>query len=224
MCAYRFSPPTHCERERAPMPEAALEIVGAKQKLEALPLHQTQRVSRASAATRLALLVPAILLVLVPVSFVLVSTDAFAQAIARPADAFLAGAGVAAFIALFGLPLSRAVAALVSRRTVRIDAGYITVGDHGLLGSRTWTLPLASYGGLAHVVRTSLSGARHELVLVHADRSRRVLLCASDKLSQADVECASRLLDLPLVPPNDLYRWRSDRAEAPVHTPVQQAA
>lgn len=191
------------------MPQAALEIVGIHQRLEALPLHLTQRFSRASAVARLTLLVPAILLVLVPVSFFSLSTDAMAQLTARPGDALLAGLGVALFCCLFGVPFSRAIKALVSRRTVRIEAGAVTVEDRGLFGLSTWTLPLSAYRGVAHVVRTSLSGARHELVLVHTSRNRRVLLCASDKLSETDLDQASRLLSLPLVPANDLYRWPS---------------
>lgn len=191
------------------MPQAALEIVGVHHSLDALPLHLKQRFSRASVVARLTLLVPAILLVLVPVSFFSLSDDGLTQLTARPGDALLAGVGVVMFSLLFGLPFSRAIKALVSRRTVRIEAGVVTVEDHGLFGLSTWTLPLSAYLGVAHVVRTSLSGARHELVLVHPSRSRRVLLRASDKLSETDLDQASRLLNLPRVPANDLYRWPS---------------
>jgi hypothetical protein len=191
------------------MPQAALEIVGVHQKFDALPLHLTQRFSRTSVVARLTLLVPAILLVLVPVGFFSLSANAMEQLTAHPADALLAGFGVALFVSLFGLPFSRAIKALVSKRTVRIEAGVVTVEDRGLLGLSTWTLPLTAYHGVAHVVRTSLSGARHELVLVHPSRSRRVLLCASDKLSETDLDQASQLLSLPRVPANDLYRWPS---------------
>jgi hypothetical protein len=200
-----------CDRNRngALMPQAALEIVGVHHKLDALPLHLTQRFSRTSAVARLTLLVPAILLVLVPVGFFSFSTGAMAQLTAQPGDALLAGVGVALFCCLFGLPFSRAIKALVSQRTVTIEAGAVTVEDRGLFGLSTWTLPLSAYRGVAHVVRTSLSGARHELVLVHPSRSRRILLCTSDKLSETDLDQASRLLSLPLVPANDLYRWPS---------------
>mgnify|MGYP000921825390 CR=1 FL=1 len=191
------------------MPQAALEIVGVNHKFDALPLHLTQRFSRTSAVARLTLLVPAILLVMVPVSFLWLSADVLARLSERPLDAMIASGGVILFGALFGLPLSRAIKALVSRRTVRIEAGLVTVEDRGLLGLSTWTLPLTSFRGVAHVIRTSLSGARHELVLVHPLPSRRVLLCASDKLSDTDLDQASRLLSLPLVPANDLYRWPS---------------
>lgn len=196
------------------MPQAALEIVGVNHKLEALPLYLTQRFSRASAVARLTLLVPAFLLVLVPVSFLWLSADVLAQATEHPLDALIAGAGVMLFVGLFGLPLSRAIKALVSRRTVRIEGGLVTVEDRGLLGLSTWTLPLASFNGVAHVIRTSLSGARHELVLVHPSRRRRVLLCTSDKLSETDLDQASRVLSLPLVPANDLYRWPSRPGKA----------
>jgi len=196
------------------MPQSALEIIGSEQRLDTLPLHLTQRFSRSAAVARLTLLVPAILLVLVPVSFLAVSTNALAQFSARPVDALVAGVGVALFSCLFGVPFSRAIKALVSQRTVRIEAGAVTVEDRGLFGLTTWTLPLTAYRGVAHVVRTSLSGARHELVLVHPSRRRQVLLCASEKLSDTDLDRASRLLSLPLVPANDLYRWPS-RAEKP---------
>jgi hypothetical protein len=207
------------------MPHAVLEIVGSNQKFEALPLQVTQRVATASAVARLALLVPAILLVMIPVGSLSFSTTALAQFAEHPADAALASLGVGLFVALFGLPLSRAVRALVSRRSVRIEAGFITVEDRGLLGTRSWTLPLSAYQGVAHIVRTSLSGARHELVLVHPHRGRRVLLCASDRLSDADLDQASRLLSLPLVPANDLYRWPAPRTKAkPDHPEHARAA
>lgn len=195
------------------MTQAALEIIGLNHRLDALPLHITQRFSRTSVVARLALLVPAILLVLVLVSFIGLSSDALAQVTEHPADALLAGFGVMLFACLFVLPFSRAIKALVSHRTVRIEAGTVTVEDHGLFGSSSWSLPLTAYRGVAHVVRTSLSGARHELVLVHPVRNRRILLCAADKLSETDLDQASRVLNLPLLPANDLYRWPSRPAK-----------
>ncbi len=202
------------------MPQAVLEIVGPSQKLESLPLQVTQKVSTTSAIVRLALIIPAILLVLIPVTSLPDSAFALAQAAEHPGDALLAGIGIAIFVALFGFPLSRAIAALGSQRTVRIAQGFVTVENRSFFGTRTWTLPLQSYQGVAHIVRTSLSGARHELVLVHASRARRVLLCASDRLTESDLANAGHLLDLPLVPANDLYRWPK-RQETAAARPVE---
>lgn len=197
------------------MPQAVLEIVGSPQKLEALPLQVTQRFSTTSVIARLAILIPAMLLVMIPVASLTGSAFALAQAAEHPGDALLAGVGIAIFLALFGFPLSRAVAALGSQRTVRIAQGFVTVENRSLFGTRTWTLPLNAYTGVAHIVRTSLSGARHELVLVHPNRTRRVLLCASDRLTEGDLTNAGRLLSLPLLPANDLYRWPNRKGAEP---------
>ncbi|MDX2204085.1 MAG: hypothetical protein NW223_15140 [Hyphomicrobiaceae bacterium] len=181
------------------MAPAALEIIGLPQRLDTLPFEVEQRTSWSSAATRLALLVPVVLVVLVPVVSVLRSGAAAAQAVAHPGEAMVAGTGLALFLALFGLPAWRAARALGSRRRVTIEGGAVTVEESTPFGQTRWTLPIADFQGLAHVVRTSLSGARHEIMLVHRCRRRQVLLVTAERLSEADIAHAASLLRLPVV-------------------------
>lgn len=212
------------------MPQAVLEIVGAPPRLDALPLELTQRASPSSTLARVALLLPALLLVLIPAgSLLLVSAPALAYASSHPADAVLAASGVTAFLALFGLPFARALAHIGSVRNVRIAGATVTVVDRSVFGRRAWELPLASYCGIAHVVRTTLMGTRHELVLVHPLRAHQILLCAADKISESELAHAARSLRLPAIAASDLYAWpRLARVRRPVvisqPAPVAQAA
>lgn len=202
------------------MPPAVLEIIGSSPRLDSLPIDITQKFSSISTIGRLALLLPALLLVLIPAGSLLMgSAPALTHAATHPGDAALAAGGVISFLVLFGLPFGRALHSLAARRRVRIELSCVTVEDHGLLGRRTWTLPLSAYAGITHMVRTSLSGTRHELVLVHPVRAYRVLLCTSDQLTEADLAGAARLLRLPLLPAGDLYRW-SASPSAPLSTPL----
>ncbi len=199
------------------MPQAELEIVDAPQIFEGLPLEMNQRTSTASAVTKLVLLVPALMLVMVPVaSLVVFSAPSLPQIAEHPAEALLGGAGVVVFLALFGMPLWRAVRSLGLRRHVRLEAGHISVAEQNLFKAENWTVPLEDYQGLAHVVRTSLSGSRHELVLVHTERSRDVLLKAGERLTEADIAHAAALLRVPVIAAKELYgrRRRMDEVRA----------
>ncbi len=97
------------------------------------------------------------------------------------------------WIGLFAWPLRRLHARVNGRRKVEISRWNVAVRDEKLLNTETWTAPLASYTGIAHHVRASLSGSRHELMLVHPERSRSVLLMISEHISEADIQRFSRL-------------------------------
>jgi len=115
------------------------------------------------------------------------------------------------WIALFAWPLRALFARLTSRRDVEITPETVAVSDDLAFGSSAWSAPLASYRGVAHHIRSSLSGNRHELVLVHADPRRSVLLMISDHISEADVARMTNLLRLPQVPAAELYGARASR-------------
>lgn len=203
------------------MAPAAFEIIESCQRLEALPVRIRQRTPWGSAATRLALLLPTLMLVLVPAALVLGSAAAPAYAAEHPVEAALTGAGLALFTLLFGLPLNSAVRALGLRRRVLIDAGHVTVEEQTPFGCRIWTLPLSDYDGIAHVVRTSLSQARHELVLVHPCRRHQVLLAVADRMSEADVAGAAHLLGLAVVSAEHVLLPRA--AATPQANPLRAA-
>jgi hypothetical protein len=83
----------------------------------------------------------------------------------------------------------------------------VTVREVGALRSRAWTAPLSEFAGVAHHIRSTLSGLRHELVLVHRVRGKSVLLLqTANAVPQATLERAAALLALPQVSAGELYR------------------
>ena len=139
------------------MPYMLFETLGAAQPLQT-PIEVRQTPSRTSALAVLALLLPALMVVLVPFgSLAICAGPALALACEHPGDAALALGGVMLFGLLFGLPAARLLGALSSVRTLRIEAGCISIADQGLFGRRLRSMPLTDFSGLAHRVRTNLS-------------------------------------------------------------------
>jgi hypothetical protein len=103
---------------------------------------------------------------------------------------------MAFWIGLFAWPLRRLYDRAGSRRKVEISRMIVAVRDQKFARSQTWMAPLASYTGLRHGVRTSLSGTRHELVLDHPEASKSVLLMVSEHIGDAEIAHFTRLLGL----------------------------
>ena len=93
-------------------------------------------------------------------------------------------------------------------RTVEIDERTVTVTEGGQFRTWTWSAPLGAFTGLAHHLRASLSGTRHELILVHPEREKSVLLCLADTLAQQEVERVATLLGHKEIPSSVLYRFK----------------
>ncbi len=190
------------------MPQALLVVVASNPLFDRLPLSVEQKSSRASAAIMLLLLVPAVLMVLVPVGLLAAfAAPALWAAAEHPVAAAQVILGLGVWTLLFVVPAKRIVQRFGAGREVRIEQGVVAVRERGLFGSRSWTAPLSDFRGIAHHVRSTLSGVRHELVLVHGDRAKSVLLHAGDPLSQASIDGAAALLGLPHVPAGTLYRF-----------------
>lgn len=64
---------------------------------------------------------------------------------------------------------------------------------------------------VAHHVRTSLSGTRHELILVHPEQEKSILLCVAPRTSQSEVDCVAALIGHKPIPPGELYRFNGLR-------------
>jgi hypothetical protein len=94
---------------------------------------------------------------------------------------------------------------VISRQTVSA-----TTGTHGTAAD--WSEPLAAYQGVAHHIRTSLSGAKHEIVLVHEQASKSVILHIADRIAQPQIDAVAALLNVVQVPARALYE----------RTPAQQ--
>jgi hypothetical protein len=189
------------------MPEAVLDIVASTSIFEALPFSSEQRSSRTSALLILMLLIPGIGLALVPiVLLVAFAADTFGTATDNPGAAVQALVGILVWAFMFLVPATRMLQRFVAERRIEIDGSIVIVTDRGLFGARIWHAPLHSFRGIAHHVRSNLSGVRHELVLVHPQSRRSLLLHTGDQISRQTLERASGLLRLPEVSARELYR------------------
>lgn len=185
-----------------------------------LPLEIRQTSSVAGALAKLAIVLPAAALLLVP--FALVADHLWddptglAMLAQRPASVVQIVVGLLLWGALFGLPVRQLLKSLGRSRLVRIADGKVHVTERGLSGETTWVEPLRTYQGLAHHVRTTASMPRHEMILVHARRERSVLIAAAERFSPEEVERARFLLGQAELPSSGLYRLplRARRGEA----------
>ncbi|MEZ5849565.1 MAG: hypothetical protein R3D68_02800 [Hyphomicrobiaceae bacterium] len=188
---------------------SAIDAVTRHSGLEALPIRFQSRASRAATIARLLLLAPAILLLSLTVTMLAASnadaTSAMALIAENPSAAAKATLGLIVWAALFAIPLKRAISRFAARRSVEIDATTVRVSVRGAFGQHSWEAPLSTYTGVAHHVRTSLSGTRHELILVHPQSDKTLLLSTADRISQATIDQATATLGLPEVPARTLY-------------------
>jgi hypothetical protein len=180
-----------------------------------LPLRLELSASRASALARLMLILPAAMAVAVPLGLVASRAVTEPQTLAllaeRPLATLQIGLGVGLWAILFVLPAWRALMRLFARRLVEIVDGNVTIRDRGVLADTTSKVALASYLGIAHHIRASLSGTVHEMVLVHPDQRRCVTLLVAERITQRTMDEASALLGVGQVPARALY----DRAVRP---------
>lgn len=175
-----------------------------------LPWHQRQSCSTfpgafvvvALAATALALLVPTALVV----ARLAAGDDAARQAIDNPGSVIQIALGVAFLSAMIGWPLYLTSRRIGRRRDVVIDHAQVTVRENAPAGRSQWSEPLSAYLGVAHHLRTTQAGPRHELVLVHPDPRRHVVVASAERLTRADLERVARQLGLDEVPAAALYR------------------
>lgn len=206
------------------MPQAASLNVASASPFDSLPFHAEQKSSRTAAVIMLMLLVPVLCLVLVPVGLVLAfaphqAWDAFVH---KPLAAAMLTVGLLAWAALFLVPAKRILQRFGNQRRVTVTAERVTVGDQALFGSACWSVPLADFRGIAHHVRATLSGVRHELILVHPVRGRSVLLHSADAVAQATIDRATALFRLPQIPARELYRVTQSSAQSSVIEPLPE--
>jgi hypothetical protein len=185
--------------EAVPAPDAGVELA--------------QFASRSSAFFLLGLALPASAALLIPFALIGLNPNAMVVLAARPVSAVLLACGlVAAGLALVYC-LRAGFERLSGRHFVSIRDGQIAVEQRGLFGVRRWTQPLASYAGVAHHIRASLSGTRHEIVLVHQLPEHDVLLDVSPRSPvMTAAEVASRL-GLPEVEARLIYRRQRPLAQ-----------
>lgn len=191
------------------MQQTIFESVAPTPAFDALPIETVQRSSRAGTCLKLALLLPAIAAFSIPMFLVgahaLAEPQALTELSVRPMAAAQILAGIAIWLMLVTVPLVRLVRGAGKERRVTITANEVTVEDLRTFGRDRWTEKLSSYKGVAHHVRASLSGLRHELILVHDVPSRDVLLSIGDRISQETLERAASTLGTQIVPAATIY-------------------
>lgn len=166
-----------------------------------LPLQLEQRAdtSRSVAAVLMALPFVGLsgTLVAVAVASVVGAPDGIAVLVAKPVASLGLLAAVAMSSLLAAVPIAAAVARFGRRQSVVVTGHEVTVEERSLVGFTEWRAPLSSFRGLAHCVRTSLSGVRHEIVLVHPEAARSILLSVQPRVTAGDVERMAKVLSLP---------------------------
>jgi hypothetical protein len=144
--------------------------------------------------------------------FYLIATAALAdqgvrEAVAiRPLALVQIISGFAFWIVLLGFPIYRLIDTLTRSRIIEIAAGSVTVTDRAFGGTKVWTAPLETFLGLAPYLRASLSGVRHELILVHPDRRRSLLIAMAPRLLQSDVDQIAAFFHLRELAPQAFRR------------------
>lgn len=192
-----------------------------------LPFRLVQTCSHRAATAFLVVLIPAAM-AFATAALLLILTAAFAPATRaaveqHPALALEILAAIAFTTYLLWLPMRRLLGRLAIRRTVEIDATSVRVLEGGYFRSWAWSAPLGSFTGVAHHVRASLSGTRHELILVHPIREKSVLLSVANRTAQGEVDRVVALLGHKEIPPSELYRFRAPWPRmSPATLPVAQ--
>lgn len=142
--------------------------------------------------------------------FYLIATTALAdQALrdavtTRPLAAAQIAAGLAFWLVLLGFPIYRLFDTMTRRRIIEISNGRVTVTDRAFRTDTSWSAPLGEFVGVAPYLRASLSGVRHELIMVHPERERSLTVALAPRLMQSEVDHIAALLKLAELPPQAL--------------------
>jgi hypothetical protein len=190
------------------VPQATFLVLSPNGPLTHLPFKLEQQSSRVSAILRLVLLVPALIGVFLPVGLVAAhASDVAIAAQARPMAAAQIATATIIWLLLFGMPTFGILRRFGLRRTVHVDQTFVAISEIGPFIRWGTTRALSEFCGIAHVTRTSLSGTRHELLLVDAHGSNHVIFHASERIDAATVMSASECLGLPELAARDISRW-----------------
>jgi hypothetical protein len=149
--------------------------------------------------------------------YALAVPEARALVAAHPAAAVQLAIALGFWVLLVCWPLRHMLIRARHTRTIVIDQRRVTVTDKTLFGSSGWTARIADYRGIAHHVRTSLSGLSHELVLVHEDSANTLVLLAKEKMTEAEIEHWARELGIAITDAGGVYRLTRRHRWRPAH-------
>jgi hypothetical protein len=185
--------------------------------ITAMPWSAVQTPSRSTMFLTLGVAIPAALVAIGPLIILIahLATDpaAFALVMLRPDSSLIVLLGLTAWLLVFGWPVARVLATIGSSRHIVISDGVITVRDRQLLSQNKWSQPIGAYSGVAHRVTTSLSGTRHELLLVHPTLSRSILLATAAKIDQIEIDSVAHLLGCREIAAPAPYRLTQGREQ-----------
>lgn len=147
------------------------------------------------------------------------------QAIAdRIGSTLLLASGVIIGLVMLYFPLRAGLARLGGAGTARLIDGSVQVERQGLLGREQWTAQLKDFCGVTHHIRATLSGPRHEIILVHPEPNRDVLLNLAPRHPQEGAAYYADLLGLQEVQPRTLYQRRRPAPTPPSTSQVTARA
>ncbi len=184
-----------------------------------LPLLLEQRPSKTSALMLLGLLLPVTGCMLVPFAMMaLAGPDLITLAIENPRAMAQLCLGAFVWIGLFVAPVAIFARRHGVARTVEVTATDVIVTEVSALGSETRTMPLSSFDGFVHVVRTSVSSVRHELCLIDFNTRSRTVFVVADRIGRDTVDDVARLLSLPELAARDVLNLSGVRAKSTANT------
>jgi hypothetical protein len=134
--------------------------------------------------------------------------EAINLAFARPLETLQIVAGMLMLSTLVLVPVRRLVTRIGRAGVIEIDGHHVRVHEKSGLARRAFSEPLGAYRGIAHRVRTTLSGIQHELVLVHPDARRDVVIALDDSRPGPTPANLMAQLRLPEIAPADIRRAR----------------
>ncbi len=209
------------------MSRAALDRNSTGTTFDCLPLKISPSHLTEIGSSRIVLLVPIVVGLVVSLGGVALAAvtepSSLSVLVERPLATAQIAAGIALSAALFLIPASRAVSRAWVRREVVIADGIVEIVRRTPLTHRRRSVPLAEYQGIAHHVRSSLSGVAHEIVLVHSEPSSTVTLMSAERVTQAMLDEAKALLGLPEISARAIYERKVPPQRA-LHAPAAQSA
>lgn len=134
--------------------------------------------------------------------------DAVSRALAQPLTTLQIVVGILMLSALLLVPARRLLAGIGRAGIVEIDGNVVRVAERGFLSTRRFREPLDAYRGVAHRIRTSVSGIHHELVLVHPDARRDVVMVLDGMDPTMTPAAMLARLGLPEITSGELARRR----------------
>ena len=200
---------------------AAIDRIDVPKSWSGLPLTLTQTSSRLSAVTLVSVSSLSIAALIMPLAVMSLHATSNPRALAaiveRPVSATVLALGLALAITLLAIPLAAGLSRMRRSRAVRLGGDRITVDDRSLFGGRRhWEAPLSQFTGVTHHIRATLSGPRHEIILVHPDHRKDVLLNLSARAPEHGADQFASLLRLDVIHAGVLYGRRPGRRSAQI--------